>query len=109
MIDPEIRKESERIYAKMLELYRSGELPADSFYKCAVCIASEYLNADELAEGMRILFTCPQGYFETTMEQQMQDDPEFASVGNAVYDALDRHGLFVSETDLVPTQSMGLA
>lgn len=92
-MDDELKSDLERAEAHIMGLKDKGLLPDENYYKCMVSLAYEYAIDGNMDKVKSMLAPIPADYYNTTMQQQMQDDPDFMDVASGVAQAIVDHGL----------------
>lgn len=88
------------------EIHSQGVMPDDVYYKVMVCLAYEYIQADDHQMGFLLINRCPPEYFEKTQVLQMQEDPSYRDVVVLMAYKLIQLGVVTGDTEVFkPTQA----
>jgi hypothetical protein len=89
-------------------MYDTGALTDNSYYKCMVSMASEYITNHSDADNCLVLLNrCPPEYFQFTIKKQMEEDNDFFAIMLEMTYKLVKFGII--EGDTQPTMSLASA
>jgi hypothetical protein len=102
-LTPELEEKIQKSVAALTNMFRTGVLPADQYYKTMVCMAYEYSVVGEQIRALALLQGIPLEYFEKVQGPQMAEDPQYAHLGYLLAKNILESGYVHMGPNITPT------